>query len=97
MDPPVAGGWQNANTALFGNYLAASLVSAAGGQGGTVMNTTAQGEQPLLTHRTREPEAPDSAHIDNEAPLPELALNVISRDAMERPLRGAKQTLTRDS
>jgi hypothetical protein len=88
MDPPVAGGWQNANTALFGNYLAASLVSAAGGQGGTVMNTTAQGEQPLLTHRTREPEAPDSAHIDNEAPLPELALSDAFRRSAKRSLLG---------
>jgi hypothetical protein len=41
---------QSANIALFGNYIAGSFVTAAGGQGGSVVSTTSQGEPPLLTH-----------------------------------------------
>jgi hypothetical protein len=52
IDPPVvvAGGWQSANIALLGNYIAGSFVAAAGGQGGTVLSTMSQGDQPLLVH-----------------------------------------------
>jgi hypothetical protein len=34
---------------LFGSYIAGSFVTA-GGQGGTVISNTTQGEQPMLTH-----------------------------------------------
>jgi hypothetical protein len=47
-DPSVvAGGVQSANAALFGNYIAASFVTAAGGQGGAVFGEEPQ-TQPLL-------------------------------------------------
>jgi hypothetical protein len=50
-DPPVVGGGvQNANIALFGNYIAGSFVTAAG-QGGAVSSEAAPSvsEQPALT------------------------------------------------
>jgi hypothetical protein len=40
----------NVNAALFGSYIAGTFVIAAGGQGGAIVSTTLQGEQPLLTH-----------------------------------------------
>ena len=52
-DPTVVGGGvQSANIALFGNYIAASFVTAAGGQGGTLVTEASQpaNQQPLLTH-----------------------------------------------
>jgi hypothetical protein len=44
------GSVQSANIALFGNYIAGSFVTAAGGAGGSVVSDNAQGEPPLLTH-----------------------------------------------
>jgi autotransporter passenger strand-loop-strand repeat protein len=51
VDPPVVpGGWQSPNIALFGNYIAGSFVTAAGGAGGSLASPTSDSQPPLLTH-----------------------------------------------
>jgi hypothetical protein len=40
----------SANLALFGGYIAASFVTAAGGQGGTPISDEPQTAPQLLTH-----------------------------------------------
>ena len=50
IDPPVAGGVGSANAALFGSYMAASFVSAAGQFDGAAVATEGQTPHPVLTN-----------------------------------------------
>jgi hypothetical protein len=46
----LGGAVQSGNATLFGNYIAGSFVTVAGGAGGSPATPTSDSQPPLLTH-----------------------------------------------